>query len=80
MATEPTEMLYLKAPVDFWDRLDRWREDYAQREDMTVTPSRPKSIRWIVHQFLLRQEQARKRKRATRRKAAGASSGPGAPR
>jgi hypothetical protein len=60
----PTMWLGLKAPVELFERLDRWREQQVAR------PSRPASIRWIVHQFLLKQEQGAarrgKRKQAKR--------------
>jgi hypothetical protein len=52
----PTMWLGLKAPVELFERLDRWREQQVAR------PSRPASIRWIVHQFLLKQEQQRARR------------------
>jgi len=56
---DPPEMvlLGLKAPVDFFERLDHWREQQIAK------PSRPASIRWIVHQFLLKQEQRAERPR-----------------
>jgi hypothetical protein len=60
-ATEPVEefeWLKLKAPGDFWQRLDRWREHYKLKEKTVMAPTRPAAIRWIVHQFLLKQEQA----------------------
>lgn len=59
------EWVRVAAPADFWRRLDRWRERTAKRKQMTMAPSRPASIRWIVHQFLLKQEQ--RAKRPTRR-------------
>jgi hypothetical protein len=68
MTKEPTEALMLRAPVEFWQRLDRWCEQTAKREEMTVAPSRPASIRWIVHQFLLKQEQQAKRQRQAKRR------------
>jgi hypothetical protein len=51
---EPPEtiLLALKAPIDFFERLDRWCEQIAERERMTMKPSRPMAIRWIVYQFL----------------------------
>ena len=63
MATTPepveTTSIQLKAPTELFERLDRWREQTAKRKQMTMAPSRPASIRWIVHQFLLKQEQQR---------------------
>jgi hypothetical protein len=47
--------------------VDRWCEQTAKREKMTVPPSRPASIRWIVHQFLVKQERQAKRRRQARR-------------
>ena len=59
-----TALMALKAPVEFFERLDRWR----LRQPMTMKPSRPASIRWIVNQFLLKQEQkAARPKTRTRR-------------
>lgn len=57
-----TALMALKAPAEFFERLDKWR----LRQSMTMKPSRPALIRWIVHNFLLREEQkeARKTKRA----------------
>jgi len=54
--------LNLKAPVEFFERLDHWRE----QQDFTPKPSRPAAIRWIVHQFLLKQEAREERKGKTR--------------
>lgn len=60
----PTMLMTLKAPVEFFERLDRWCEQEQARRSMTMRPSRPAAIRWIVHNFLLKQEQGkRKRKR-----------------
>ena len=59
-----TTLLALKAPVEFFERLDRWR----LAEPGTMKPSRPASIRWIVHQFLLKQEQKTKRPKTRRRR------------
>jgi hypothetical protein len=61
MHSVSTERLALVAPTAFWQRLDRWREQ--QQADSPVVPSRPAAIRWIVHQFLLKQEQAARSKR-----------------
>jgi len=55
----PTTWLHLKAPVELFERLDRWREQQATGP---VVPSRPAAIRWIVHQFLIKQEQRAGRK------------------
>jgi hypothetical protein len=43
-----TAWMGLKAPVEFFERLDRWRE----AQPHFVKPSRPAAIRWIVWQFL----------------------------
>jgi len=43
--------------------LDRWREQQIAK------PSRPASICWIVHQFLLKQEQKAERPKARARQA-----------
>jgi hypothetical protein len=61
----PTMLLHLKAPVELFERLDRWR----LQQSGTVKPSRPASIRWIVHQFLLKQEQRAERSAKPKRKA-----------
>jgi hypothetical protein len=56
--SEPTELLALRAPVDFWQHLDSWRERQIGN------PSRPASIRWIVWQYLQKAEtRSAKRKR-----------------
>jgi hypothetical protein len=57
-------VLGLKAPVEFFERLDKWREQQIAK------PSRPASIRWIVHQYLLKQEQRAERPRQKTRKRA----------
>lgn len=62
--------LSVKAPVDFFERIDRWCEQERERQGMTMRPSRPAAIRWIVHQFLLKQEQRAKRPRQKTRKRA----------
>jgi hypothetical protein len=69
---EPTMVLALKAPVEFFERLDRWREQYKREHDITMAPTRPAAIRWIVHNFLLKQEQQKPRRKAgaKRRRAA----------
>jgi hypothetical protein len=58
MLSEPTELLALRAPVEFWQRLDKW----CEQQDVFLKPSRPAAIRWIVHQFLLAQEKQRPKK------------------
>ena len=58
-----TAWLGLRAPVDWFEKLDQWRE----QQDFTPKPSRPASIRWIVWQFLQTQE-GRTAKRASRRR------------
>ena len=48
--------IVLKAPIAAWfNELDEWRELQIGK------PSRPASIRWIVHQFLLKHEQRAER-------------------
>ena len=59
----PTMWLNLKAPVELFERLDRWCERQKEAHDMTIRPSRPAAIRYIVHQFLLKQEQRVERSR-----------------
>ena len=59
----PTTWLHLKAPVELFERLDRWCEQEQARQHMTIRPARPAAIRWIVHNFLLKQEQKAKRPR-----------------
>jgi hypothetical protein len=41
-------VLALKAPVEFFERIDRWCEEQQQARGMTVRPSRPAAIRYIV--------------------------------
>jgi hypothetical protein len=63
----PTMSLHLKAPVELFERLDRWCEQWKLENNRVMTPSRPAAIRWIVHNFLLKQEQrGAKAKRAKR--------------
>jgi hypothetical protein len=57
----PTMLMTLKAPVELFERLDRWCEQQQRQRGMTMKPSRPAAIRYIVHNFLLKQEQRRKR-------------------
>ena len=61
-----TTWLHIKAPVDFVERIDRWREHYKVEHDMVVTPSRPAVVRWIVYNFLLKDEQRTVKKRKHR--------------
>ena len=63
----PTTWLHLKAPVELFERLDRWCEQEQARQQMTMRPSRPAAIRWIVHNFLLKQEQGKRKRKRTRR-------------
>ena len=60
---EPTMTLGLKAPVELFERLDRWCEHQKEKRGMMMRPSRPAAIRYIVHNFLLKQEQAARPKR-----------------
>ena len=53
-----TAWLGLKAPVEWFEELDAWRE----LQDFTPKPSRPAAIRWIVWQFLTKQEERAARK------------------
>jgi hypothetical protein len=59
----PTMLMSLKAPVAFFERLDRWCEEQKKARGMTMKPSRPAAIRYIVHNFLLKEEERAKRKR-----------------
>jgi hypothetical protein len=43
------------------NRIDRWCEQQKELQGMTIRPSRPAAIRWIVHQFLLKQERSKPR-------------------
>jgi hypothetical protein len=63
----PTMVLALKAPVEFFERLDRWCAQQKVARGMTMQPSRPAAIRWIVHNFLLKQEAKRPAKRSVKR-------------
>jgi hypothetical protein len=53
-----TAWLGLKVPVELFQKLDAWRE----QQDFTPKPSRPAAIRWIVWQFLTKQEERAARK------------------
>ena len=54
--------IVLKAPIAAWfNELDEWRELQIGK------PSRPASIRWIVHQFLMA-EKAKREKQAEQAK------------
>jgi hypothetical protein len=61
----PTMYMSLKAPVEFFERLDRWCQQQKVAQGMTMKPSRAAAIRYIVYNFLLKQEQktARPRRR-----------------
>jgi hypothetical protein len=63
---EQTTTISLKAPTEFFERLDRWRE--RRGEGFVMKPSRPASIRWIVHRFLLSQEQKTARPQTGKRR------------
>jgi len=58
----PTALLGLKAPVEWFEKLDAWRE----LQDFTPKPSRPAAIRYIVWRFLDKEAQ-RAAKRPKRR-------------
>ena len=77
-AKVPTTYISVKAPIELFERLDRWCEQYKEREKITIKPSRPAAIRWIVHQFLLKQEErttaASKQKRVKPARKAGVAS------
>ena len=60
----------LKAPIELFERLDRWCEQQKAARGMTMQPSRPAAIRYIVHNFLLKQERKRPAKRSVKRGAA----------
>ena len=53
------ETLGLKAPVEWFEQLDAWRE----KQDFVPKPSRPAAIRWIVWTFLQKQQQQARTKR-----------------
>ena len=63
MTAVPTMWLRLKGPVELFERLDRWRERYQAEHETVMAPNRQAAIRWIVHNFLLKQEQKAKRPR-----------------
>jgi hypothetical protein len=64
---EPTIYMGLRAPVEFFERIDRWCEQQQELRGMTIRPSRPAAIRFIVHNFLLKQEQKAARRRRKKR-------------
>jgi len=70
MTSEQTTFISLKAPVEFFERLDRWRLDVKERDGTVMAPSRPAAIRWIVHQFLVKQEERATKQKQRRTKAA----------
>jgi hypothetical protein len=53
--------------AEFFERIDRWCEEQQQARGMTMKPSRPAAIRYIVHNFLLKQEQLAARRKGKRR-------------
>lgn len=61
----PTLTQPVKAPVALFERLDRWCEWTRARDGMTMRPSRPAAIRYILDQFLTREEE-RMAKRSVR--------------
>jgi predicted transcriptional regulator len=63
---EPVERQLVKAPVELFERLDRWCERMQRERNMTMRPGRPAAIRYILDQFLQREEK-RIRTRAARR-------------
>jgi hypothetical protein len=65
---EEIARLVLSAPADLFARLDRWR----LQQPGTLKPSRPASIRWIVHHFLRKQEQKASRVKPRKRHQRGA--------
>jgi hypothetical protein len=70
-AEVPTMYFNLKAPVELFERLDRWREQYKIEHASVMAPSRQAAIRWIVHNFLSKQEAKMSRpKRKPRKRAA----------
>jgi hypothetical protein len=69
----PTTWLHLKAPVEFFERIDAWIVQEQARRKMTLRPSRPAAIRWIVHQFLLKQEQQKQKRKTMKGRRRGSS-------
>jgi hypothetical protein len=65
-----TTLLHLKAPVELFERLDVWCEWMQRAKGMTLRPTRPAAIRYILDQYLQRQE-----KQAARPKSAGKRKG-----
>jgi hypothetical protein len=65
----PTMWMQLKAPVELFERLDRWREQYKSEHETVMAPSRQAAIRWIVHNFLLKQEEKVKSPRRAKKRA-----------
>jgi hypothetical protein len=65
--SEPAMWLRVKAPVEFFELLDKWREQWKIKNDRVMAPTRPDTVRWIVYQFLLKQE-ARAQRRRPRKK------------
>jgi hypothetical protein len=61
--TVATMWLHLKAPVEFFERIDRWCAQQQAAQRMIIRPTRPAAIRYIVHNFLERQERKKPRPR-----------------
>jgi len=54
-----TMMMQLKAPDEWFKAVDEW----CEKQDAFIKPSRPAAIRWIVWTFLQKQEQPARGKR-----------------
>ena len=52
-------MMQLKAPDEWFKAVDEW----CEKQDAFIKPSRPAAIRWIVWTFLQKQQQAARRQR-----------------
>jgi hypothetical protein len=67
--TIPLKTVPLRAPVEFFDRIDAWCRYVQERDQTVLTPHRTAAIRWIVDQFLKKEEaaMARRNRRAPRR-------------
>jgi hypothetical protein len=63
-----TTWLHVKVPVDFVERIDRWRANYKAAQGVVMMPSRPAVVRFMVHERLTKDEQ-RAAKKSSRKAA-----------
>jgi hypothetical protein len=64
----PLRTVPLRAPVEFFDRIDRWCQYVKERDQTVLTPHRTAAIRWIVDQFLRKEEALMARKKLVKKR------------